>query len=874
MLDWNHVFARLEELENMPLWRAGQDASLQWLRNNLSVQPGVLIADEVGLGKTRLAIALAACVARCGGRIAIVIPPGLTFQWRDEELAGFLRQAGEHGVSWLEDWRPGCSVLRTFRDLFTTGNGFPVSQHTPITFISHTFGLPRTETAKRPELWALPFMLKKELVDGRKVKGAGKLIISEIQAEAVQWLAKKGTSSSLDRVRTGQLGKLSPAAFSNGANRELFEDLVGQLMGQFDLIIIDEAHKGRAGDDVTQKEKAAETIRKSRLSRLLNHILFRPGAKRTRAAKRVALTATPMEMDASQWVTIFNRIGLDDARVGELKAVVTAFEKATRGLRVGSETELDALRCTASKFNAELKPLVTRRLWRDDPIVQRFAKATGVTNAAHPHRRLTSRVKLLAELSVRDRTYIALTEALSAAARGADAAIEVKTTGSRFSQALPILPESPEDTAAEVGNTGEKGKRIKYWLKRIRDLDRDHADVVAEKRFSLQWHPRVQHAIRLVEELTENGKVLVFGEFIESLRALERALNIRHYLRHVSKGQALPLPRGVGPDDADLRRWLTDPEFGFHTQDYLGFARNTAGLAARYESDRSHLRDLCREAVFAHCRNDPLPLSTERTLTTWLVQQLCVDNQLWAVGDARGKATVLAHAASLLRSLRDPDPPGEAQDDPDVAEAMRWPKIVEQLEADLQKDANDFVFRMSPFAQLLIGDTKPATRRARQGTFNNSQLNPRVLIGQSDVMSEGLNLHRSCRNVVLFHLEWNPGRIEQQIGRVDRQDSDWMAACDAALNAGQTPPTIDVHTVAVEGTYDDLRAKVVGERAKVLRAQLFGEIVPSDQLASLGVEAQCAIGKIEIDFRPPLRCVASRGRSPSQEIFTLFADPK
>ena len=860
IVEWNQVFDRLAELESIPqLWRAGQDDSLQWLRGSLSDRPGVLIADEVGLGKTRLAIALATCVAQCGGRVAILIPSGLTFQWRDEELAGFLHQAGRQGVSWLQNWWPRSSVLRTFRDLFTTGRGFPVSEHSPITFISHTFGLPRTETAKQPELWALPFMLKKELVDGRMVRGAGKLVISDFQADAVQWLKANGSDSSLIRLRTGQLGTPSPRAFSNGANRELFEDLVGQLLGQFDMVVIDEAHKARAGDSMTKKEKAIETTRKSRLSRLLNHILLHDGAQRTRAAKRIALTATPMEMDAAQWVTIFNRIGLDENQVGDLERTVKAFEKATRGIRVGSEVELQALRSTAVEFSRKLKPLVTRRLWRDHPTVQRFAEASAASRAAHPHRRLIPSVRLLAGMSSRNRTYLALTEALSAAARGGDAAFEVKTSGSRFSQALPILPESPEDAAANTGSTGARAVRSAYWLGRLRDLDRDRPDLAAERRWSLQWHPRVSHAIFLVEKLATGGKVLVFGEFIESLRALERALNIRHYLRHVSRGQALPLPRGVDPDDADLRRWLQDPEFGFDADERLGFSGRAAELAVRYESDRSHLRDLCRDAIRAHCRSDPLLTGDEKTLTTWLVQQLCVDNQLWEIGDAAGEASVRSHATSLLCGVRDPDPPDEAKLAPDeagIAVAMGWPAIIQQLEADLQRDSSGFVFRMSPFAQLLIGDTKTATRRARQGTFNNPQLNPRVLIGQSDVMSEGLNLHRACRTVVLFHLDWNPGRIEQQIGRIDRQDSDWMAACEEALAAGKKLPTLDVYTIAVEGTYDDLRTKVVAERAKVLRAQLFGEIVPASQLTGLSEEAQRAIGQIKIDFRPPPRLSA------------------
>jgi hypothetical protein len=157
----------------------------------------------------------------------------------------------------------------------------------------------------------------------------------------------------------------------------------------------------------------------------------------------------------------------------------------------------------------------------------------------------------------------------------------------------------------------------------------------------------------------------------------------------------------------------------------------------------------------------------------------------------------------------------------------------------------------------MTGVTKPATRRARQGTFNHEQLNPRVLLGQSDVMSEGLNLHRACSTVVLFHLDWNPGRIEQQIGRVDRQDSAWMRRCEEALEShvqrpddGVQLPKLSVYTLSVQGTYDDLRTKVVEERARLLRAQLFGEIVPPEQLAQLPARAQEAVASILIDFRP------------------------
>ena len=35
-----------------------------------------------------------------------------------------------------------------------------------------------------------------------------------------------------------------------------------------------------------------------------------------------------------------------------------------------------------------------------------------------------------------------------------------------------------------------------------------------------------------------------------------------------------------------------------------------------------------------------------------------------------------------------------------------------------------------------------------------------MLVAQSLVGREGLNLHKSCRIVLLLHLEWNPGVVE------------------------------------------------------------------------------------------------------------------
>ena len=57
----------------------GQRTSLRVLADRLQVN-GVIIADEVGMGKTRIAAAVANSVIAAGGRVAILVPPGLGYQ--------------------------------------------------------------------------------------------------------------------------------------------------------------------------------------------------------------------------------------------------------------------------------------------------------------------------------------------------------------------------------------------------------------------------------------------------------------------------------------------------------------------------------------------------------------------------------------------------------------------------------------------------------------------------------------------------------------------------------------------------------------------------------------------------------------------------
>ncbi len=66
---------------------------------------------------------------------------------------------------------------------------------------------------------------------------------------------------------------------------------------------------------------------------------------------------------------------------------------------------------------------------------------------------------------------------------------------------------------------------------------------------------------------------------------------------------------------------------------------------------------------------------------------------------------------------------------------------------------------------LLHGGLDREARNRALGEFRSGRA--RVLVA-TDVASEGLNLQESCRLVVNLELPWNPVRLEQRIGRVDR----------------------------------------------------------------------------------------------------------
>ncbi|MGA9621318.1 DISARM system SNF2-like helicase DrmD [Methanoregula sp.] len=72
-----------------------------------------------------------------------------------------------------------------------------------------------------------------------------------------------------------------------------------------------------------------------------------------------------------------------------------------------------------------------------------------------------------------------------------------------------------------------------------------------------------------------------------------------------------------------------------------------------------------------------------------------------------------------------------------------------------------------PVLQILFGGAGPEHRRKVKDEFNDPASQLRILVA-TDAASEGLNLQTSCRYVIHQEIPWNPMRLEQRNGRVDR----------------------------------------------------------------------------------------------------------
>lgn len=852
------------------------------LQNN-----GVILADEVGMGKTRIAVALARAVIEAGGRVAVIIPPGLGYQWKKE-----FAEVG------LEEVRP---ILRSLSDFYSAwkkndewNNDNKPWHDEKIVMISHLFDNWRLgkNTYRRlllPDLYAkwykleynrFPLKYKRLWNDAPKYKETIQQVSDSIlntyylslrkgkRKEFCDVMEEISWKESLDTSEYGKNGNLRPT----------FEKIVGLGLGFFDLVIIDEAHKNKSVQ--------------GKLSELLDTVIWRNVDSRS-----LAMTATPLELDNKDWGNILSRIQVEENERKTIISILDDYVLAVKDVQnycYKKEYQERYFACSKAYFNA-LEKYLFRRDKRQEKAVQDFLALLQKNQegyvSLHSYRN-EEEIKIeTKELSLPWKKSICAAEALSfvktnsndkessllkrlrlyfanghgIASLMGDLNAEVKDDEKQQAEDEKLqegVQEFQENFAEkdDPQNSKKDMERIRWWHELLLSpYDKEEKN----SQIPLCSQPTILAAVEKIEEVCQQGeKVLVFGRFTLPMQALTNLLNARHIVRYMDNyeqnkhnGHFLPFSKineklvpfisiAYNQLESKLKNPIKEINDAIITDINKKLDTQYKKLVKQRESRRENLLEMIDEGVKIKIKKtgkDKTEEGQKRKKELLKYQKIFSYVKEKIIGDV----FVLSMLTEAIHEMLDSESPAEVdfanafidlvtaigvkneEEDADMDE-MQQEKFLKEFQEILK---SEYGGQQAQFAKLIYGETKDNTRRLYQEAFNRKSSSLNVLVAQSMVGREGLNLHKACRTVILLHPEWNPGVVEQQIGRVDRRGSLWEKKFREYEKLIQSNgkngeiPKINFYPVVFSGTYDEYNWSVLRERWATLSSQLHGIII-------------------------------------------------
>ncbi|SDD26297.1 SNF2-related protein [Auraticoccus monumenti] len=179
----------------------------------------------------------------------------------------------------------------------------------------------------------------------------------------------------------------------------------------------------------------------------------------------------------------------------------------------------------------------------------------------------------------------------------------------------------------------------------------------------------------------------------------------------------------------------------------------------------------------------------------------------------RARKVVPAKDPKLLKLLQ--ILPGRMAKHPDVQRVLVFTKFTDTL-AYLKEQLEKATLpgtklpALPPDTQILSidGSMNLATRMRVLVEFERS---PRAVLVATDCISEGLNLQRACAELVHYELPWNPNRLEQRNGRIDR--------------FRQREEFVGIRTLVLDDRLDVALLMLIVKKAEAMRRQ-YGFVPP------------------------------------------------
>ena len=175
------------------------------------------------------------------------------------------------------------------------------------------------------------------------------------------------------------------------------------------------------------------------------------------------------------------------------------------------------------------------------------------------------------------------------------------------------------------------------------------------------------------------------------------------------------------------------------------------------------------------------PDAKTRRLIEWIRDKLCSElprRDEWSPGSAG----ILPAAGRRPAFPGEPHPPDPCSpSEPSASEAPRWNErrvlIFTENVIGTKRYLREMLEQAIAGSELaderietIDGQTVGAKRKETQRRFNaDPASDPLRILLATDAAREGLNFQAHCTDLFHFDLPWNPGRIEQRNGRIDRK---------------------------------------------------------------------------------------------------------
>ncbi len=836
-----------------------QEITAREILQRLAKQPGVVLADEVGMGKTFVALAVAASVALSDKQrrpVVVMVPPSLPEKWRRDfdvfsshclptDLRERLKSASAHtGIEFLKLLPPG----QRKSIIFLTHGAMHAGLGRGIAGGWVKLAVIKRAVHRRKNVGWLRRLLHRRLGDllemgslHRRHPDLWEDLLEAPYAEWLKILRKHGidpegddcaetdddpvpetVARALERFDSARLQDVLEALHEipvrdsahyaerlanarramNDLLKELWRECLRNLHFRLPLLILDEAHHLKNAQtrlaslfQVPDAAGDAEEIgARGPLGGVFERMLFltatpfqlghhelcsvldrfdgicwrqgcAPASGRENFRKQIGSVRKQLD-DAQEAALCFDgawgKLAAEDLLVGGQRFDDTeAWWNAVQSAETRSQQVEHALACherTREKLRAAeqaLRPWVIRHR-RPEQLAGKFA--------GQPRRRRLPGCSILDENCEPTETGLEVSEeALLPFLLAARATTCLAESRPVFAEGLASSYEAFRytrqqnaglDTDTEPPESVSITQAAEWYLAEL-----DRALPLRDHRASAE-HPKVRATTECVLAAWGKGeKVLVFCHFIQTGRTLRRVISARLHEEICRLGAAKL--RCSPKRAAALLQRVSRRFFDADSPVRESCDKEISALLKGYP--RLVQQDLLHETIRRYVRTPSflvrfLPL-TRRGLKPVAIRRAF-----------RGETGLRAVLKAFLDFLHEQCTPKECQDYLDAVARVQTGDMTGR-EAEKSFEADELTGQgrrdlLLPNVRLVNGATRQETRQRLMLTFN-SPFFPEILIA-SNVMAEGVDLHRYCRYVIHHDLDWNPSVLEQRTGRLDR----------------------------------------------------------------------------------------------------------